>query len=120
MIAAVARIAAAPAARRGALALAAAAATVVALSSGDLARIAARAALAAGAVFAIRTLVGRRRAGGMRRAEPIVVTARATLAPGVGVALVEAGGRHLLVSFGKEGARLIREVTVPPLQGGRP
>ncbi len=119
MIAIAARIAAAPAVRRGALALVAAAAAVVALSSGDLAPAAARAALAAGGVFGVWTLVRRRRSGEQCRTAPLAVTARAILAPGVGVALVEAGGRRLLVSFGKDGARLIHDLTAPLEKGGR-
>ncbi len=117
MIAAAVRIAASPAVRRGTFALAAAAAALVALSPGDLAPAAARAALAAGGVFAVAALVRRRRAGEACRAAPLSVAARTPLAQGTGVAIVEADGRRLLVSFGKDGARLIVELTRPAREG---
>ena len=45
-----------------------------------------------------------------RTAEPVAVLARAPLGPGLGVSLLEAGGRRLLVGWGKEGVRLVRDL----------
>ncbi len=112
MIARLGRIAASTAVGRGALALGAAAAALVALSPGDLAPVAARAALAAGGIFAAAALV-RRRAGDASRLAPLTVVARAPLAQGAGVAVVEADGRRLLVSFGRDGARLLADLERP-------
>jgi hypothetical protein len=117
VIAAAMRIAASRGVRRGTLALGAAATALVALSPGDLAPAAARAALAAGGFFVAAALVRRRRAGEACRAAPLSVEARATLAQGAGVAVVEADGRRLLLSFGKDGARLILELTRPARAG---
>ncbi len=41
---------------------------------------------------------------------PVAVLARAPLGPGLGVALLEAGGRRLLVGWGKDGVRLVRDL----------
>jgi len=81
-----------------------------------IAAIAARAALALVAIASVVFLV-RRRAQAAAAPEPIAVLARAPLAPGLGVALVEAGGRRLLVGWGKEGVRLVRDLGLPE---GRP
>ncbi len=120
MIAAAVRVATTPAVRRGALALAAAAAAVVALSPGDLAPAAARAALAAAGIFVAWALVRRRRAGDTCRGATLSVAARATLAQGAGVAVVEADGRRLLLSFSRDGARLIVDLSAPRGEGGAP
>jgi len=80
-----------------------------------IAAIAARAALALVALAVIVFLV-RRRAGGSDAPVPIAVLARAPLGPGLGVALVEAGGRRLLVGWGKEGVRLVRDLGAPEIR----
>jgi hypothetical protein len=77
--------------------------------------VAARAALAVAVLVAAAVLV-RRRARGAPCPSPITVTARAPLAPGLGVALVEAGGRRLLVGWGKDGVRLLRDLGAPELR----
>jgi flagellar protein FliO/FliZ len=79
-----------------------------------IAAIAARAALALVALAVVVFLV-RRRAGGAAPV-PIAVLARASLGPGLGVALVEAGGRRLLVGWGKEGVRLVRDLGSPEVR----
>jgi flagellar protein FliO/FliZ len=73
------------------------------------AAIAARAALVLVTLAAGVVLVRRR----ARRAAPaasVSVVARAPLGPGLGVALLEVGGRRLLVGWGKEGVRLVRDL----------
>ncbi len=77
-----------------------------------IAAIAARAALALVALASVVFLV-RRRAQAAAVPEPIAVLARTPLGPGLGVALVQAGGRHLLVGWGKEGVRLVRDLGSP-------
>lgn len=74
--------------------------------------LAARAALAALALAALALLV-RRRGRPPPPAAPVAVLARAALGPGLGVALLEAGGRRLLVGWGKDGVRLVRDLGAP-------
>ena len=71
--------------------------------------LAARAALAVLALLAL-VLLARRRGRPAPVAEPVAVLARAPLGPGLGVALLETGGRRLLVGWGKEGVRLVRDL----------
>jgi flagellar protein FliO/FliZ len=71
--------------------------------------LAARAALAVLALAALVLLV-RRRGRAARPPEPVAVLARAPLGPGLGVALLEAGGRRLLVGWGKDGVRLVSDL----------
>jgi flagellar protein FliO/FliZ len=71
--------------------------------------LAARAALAVLALAAVVLLV-RRRGRAARPPELIAVLARAPLGPGLGVALLEAEGRRLLVGWGKDGVRLVRDL----------
>jgi hypothetical protein len=70
--------------------------------------VAARALLVLAALAAAVLLVRRR----PRPAAPgpVLVLTRAPLGPGLGVALVEAGGRRLLVGWGKDGVRLVRDL----------
>jgi len=70
--------------------------------------VAARALLVLAALAAVALLLRRR----VRPAspEPVLVLSRAPLGPGLGVALVEAGGRRLLVGWGKDGVRLVRDL----------
>ena len=51
-----------------------------------------------------------RRRAGAPSADPVAVLARAPLGPGLGVALLETGGRRLLVGWGKDGVRLVRDL----------
>jgi hypothetical protein len=74
-----------------------------------IATIAARAALALLALGAIVLLV-RRRARAPAAPTPVAVVGRAALGPGLGLAIVEAGGRRLLVGWGKDGVRLVRDL----------
>jgi flagellar protein FliO/FliZ len=79
------------------------------------AAIAARAALVLVALAAGVLLVLRR----TRRdaaAAPVSVVARAPLGPGLGVALLEVGGRRLLVGWGKEGVRLVSDLGTAEVQ----
>ena len=71
--------------------------------------VAARAALALLGLAALALLV-RRRGRTPAGAAPVAVLARAPLGPGLGVALLEADGRRLLVGWGKDGVRLVRDL----------
>jgi len=74
--------------------------------------IAARAALALLALAAMVLLL-RRRARAPVASAPVAVVGRAALGPGLGLAIVEAGGRRLLVGWGKDGVRLVRDLGGP-------
>lgn len=78
--------------------------------------LAARATLALLGLAAAVVLVRRRR-GAAPVTTPVAILARAPLGAGLGVALVEADGRRLLVGWGKEGVRLVRDLGGP---GSRP
>jgi flagellar biogenesis protein FliO len=71
--------------------------------------LAARAALALLGLAALAVVL-RRRGRPASAADPVAVLARASLGPGLGVALLEAGGRRLLVGWGKDGVRLVRDL----------
>ena len=71
--------------------------------------LAARAALVVVALAALALLV-RRRGRAAPAADPVAVLASAPLGPGLGVALLETGGRRLLVGWGKDGVRLVRDL----------
>jgi hypothetical protein len=70
--------------------------------------VAARALLVL-AALAAAVLLARRRVRPAAPA-PILVVSRAPLGPGLGVAVLEAGGRRLLVGWGKDGVRLVRDL----------
>jgi flagellar protein FliO/FliZ len=74
--------------------------------------LAARAALVAVALAALVVLV-RRRGRPAAATSPVVVVARAPLGPGLGLAVVETGGRRLLVGWGRDGVRLVRDLGAP-------
>jgi flagellar protein FliO/FliZ len=97
-----------PRARAAMLGAAALAAVLLALAPGALAPAAARAALVAGAIAGIALLAQRR----ARPAPPtpLAVLARKPIAPGAGLALVDADGRRLLVGFGRDGVRLVADL----------
>lgn len=82
-----------------------------------IAAVAARAALALAALGAGAVLL-RRRARAPAPPAPLTVLARAPLGPGLGVALLEAGGRRLLVGWGKDGVRLVRDLGAASAPGG--
>jgi flagellar biogenesis protein FliO len=69
---------------------------------------AARAGLAAAAIGALAALVRRR--GRPSVAPQLSVVARAPLGGDAGLALVEAGGRRLLVGHGRGGVSLVAEL----------
>lgn len=71
--------------------------------------VAARAALVVGAL-AVLVLLARRRARTPAAPCPIAVLARAPLGAGVGVAIIETEGRRLLVGWGRDGVRLVRDL----------
>lgn len=73
------------------------------------AALVARAALVVVALAACAILV-RRRSRGETVPAAVAIVARAPLGPGLGVALLEVGGRRLLVGWGKEGVRLVRDL----------
>jgi flagellar protein FliO/FliZ len=74
-----------------------------------MAAVAARAALVLAALAAGLVLLRRRSRLGP--AEPaIAIVGRAPLAAGTGLALVETGGRRLVVGWGKDGVRLVRDL----------
>jgi hypothetical protein len=97
------------AALAGAAALGLAAAT---LSAGDLAPAAARGALAVAALGGLAALV-RRAPARARAAEPLAVLARTRLGRDAGLVLVEADGRRLLVGHGEGGVRLVADLGSP-------
>jgi flagellar biogenesis protein FliO len=70
---------------------------------------AARAALVLTVIAAVVLLV-RRRARVAAGPSLIGIVARDQLAPGLGLAVVETHGRRLLVGWGKEGVRLVRDL----------
>lgn len=117
MIAAAARLASSPRARAAAPFAAFGVAALLALAPGGLAPAAARAALVAAALAGALLLVRRR--GGPRPAAPLAVLARAPLAAGAALALVDAGGRRLLVGVGRDGVRLVADLDAPPSRGRR-
>ncbi len=71
--------------------------------------LAARAVLVLVGVAAVALLVRRHRRT-TASPDPVAVLARAPLGPGLGVALLETGGRRLLVGWGKDGVRLVRDL----------
>jgi flagellar protein FliO/FliZ len=87
----------------------AAAALLLALSPGDLAPAAVRAAAVAGGIGALVAL-SRSRARRGHPAAAIAVVETRPLGRDAGVALVEIGGRRLLLGFGPAGVRLLSEV----------
>jgi flagellar protein FliO/FliZ len=109
---AAARLVATPRARAALLGLAPVAAIGLALAPGRLAPAAARAALLAAAMGAALVLV--RRGARPAPAAPLAVVARAPLASGVGVALVEADGRRFLVGIGRDGVSLVADLGAAP------
>lgn len=117
MIGAAARLAGSPRARAALAIGAVPAAALLALSPGEPAATAARAGLAAAAVGAIAALARRR--GRPSPSAPLAVTARADLSRDAGIALLEAGGRRLLVGWSRGGVSLVAELGTDP-SGERP
>lgn len=108
MIARVAGLARSPRGRAAIAVAALPAAALLALSPSGLSTAAARAGLAAAAIGAVAALARRRArpAAGPR----LSVEARAAISSDAGVALVEAGGRRLLVGYGRAGVSLVAEL----------
>jgi hypothetical protein len=97
--------------RRGRAALAVAAvpvAALLALSPGGLSPTAARAGLVAAAVGATAALVRRRGRGAISPQLSVVV--REPIAGDAGLAVIEAGGRRLLVGYARGGVSLVAEL----------
>jgi flagellar protein FliO/FliZ len=107
--AAAARLAGSPRRRAAVLGVALGAAALLALSPGGLAPAAARGALAAAAIATL-ALLARRRTRSPAKPAPLSVVTRELLANGAGLALVEAGSRRFLVSFGRDGVRLVADL----------
>lgn len=116
------RVAGSALARRRALWLAGAslAAASLALAPGGLGPVAARGALVAAALGAAGLLARRRAAPTAAAAPALAVVSRAALAKDTGVALVEVGGRRLLVGFGAAGVQLLSDVSAAPAEGSAP
>lgn len=107
--------------RGGRVALAATALGVALLlaAPGDLARGAARAAVVVLALGAGAIVIARR--GAKAPAAPsLAIVAQAPLGRGASVAIVESGGRRLLVGFGEQGVRLVAELDRAADEGQRP
>jgi flagellar protein FliO/FliZ len=117
-----ARDAAAALARRRTLWLAggALAAASLTLAPGGLWPVAARGALVAAALGAAAVLARHRAAHPAAAAPALAVVSRAALAKDTGVALVEIGGRRLLVGFGAAGVQLLSEVPAARPEGSAP
>lgn len=77
--------------------------------------LAARAALVVLALAALVLLL-RRRGRPAATAPPVVVVARAPLGPGLGLAVVETEGCRLLVGWGRDGVRLVRDLGAPEVR----
>ncbi|ABS24959.1 flagellar biosynthetic protein FliO [Anaeromyxobacter sp. Fw109-5] len=116
------RVAAAALARRRILWLAGAAlaAASLTLAPGGLGPVAARGALVAAALGAAAVLARRRAAPPGAAAPALAVVSRASLAKDTGVALVELGGRRLLVGFGAAGVQLLSDVPAARPGGSAP
>jgi flagellar protein FliO/FliZ len=104
--------------RAVAVAAAALALACVAFAPGGLGPVAARAGLVAAALGAA-ALVARRRAA-PRAAPELAIVSRAALAREAGVALVEVGGRRLLVGWGSAGVQLLADAPAEPAEGSAP
>jgi len=102
-----------PRVRAAALAIGAGAALLLALAPGHLAPTAARAALVVAGLGALLALARAR----SRRAPPAsdlsVLEAR-PLGRDAGLAVVEVGGRRMLVGFGSTGVQLLSDLGSPP------
>jgi hypothetical protein len=79
----------------------------LALAPGGLGPVAARAGLVAAALGAAALVARRRPAPAAKPA--IAIISRASLARDAGVAIVEAGGRRLLVGYGSGGVQLLSD-----------
>ena len=108
MIAAAGRLARSPRGRAAIAVAAVPAAALLALSPGGLSAAAARAGLAAAAIGTIAALARRR--GRPAVAPSLSVTAREPLAGDAGLAVIEAGGRRLLVGYARGGVSLVAEL----------
>lgn len=116
------RVAASTLARRRTLWLAgtALAAASLTLAPGGLGPVAARGAIVAAALGAAAVLARRRAARTGAAAPALAVVSRASLAKDTGVALVEVGGRRLLVGFGAAGVQLLSDAPAAPAEGSAP
>lgn len=101
----------------GALAICLAAAAS-AVAPGGLAAVAARAAIAAAAVAAVALLVARGGAAPERAVATVV--ARVPLGKDSGVAVVDWGGRRVLVGFGRSGVCLLGDAPPQPAERSLP
>jgi flagellar protein FliO/FliZ len=106
-----------PRGRAAALGIGAAAALLLALGPGDLAPAAARAAVAVGGLGALVALARARLRRGPLAGGLSVLEAR-PLGRDAGLAVVEVGGRRMLVGFGSAGVQVLSELGSPP--EGRP
>ena len=95
-----------PRGRAAALGIGAAAALLLALAPGDLAPIAARAAVVVGGLGALVALARTRSRRGPPAGALSVLEAR-PLGREAGLAIVEVGGRRMLVGFGSTGVQLL-------------
>lgn len=116
MIAAIAAVAG----RRSALAVTGATLMLagVAFAPGGLGPVSARAGLVAAALGAA-AIVARRRAA-PAAAPLLAIVSRAALARDAGIALVEVGGRRLVVGYGSAGVQLLADAPAAPADGSAP
>ena len=112
MIAAAGRLARSPRGRAAIAVAAVPAAALLALSPGGLSAAAARGGLVAAAVAAIAAVARRRARPAAARIAS--VTAREPLAGDAGIAVVEAGGRRLLIGYARGGVSLLAELGAAP------
>lgn len=99
--------------RRAAVVAGVAALGVAALSltAGALAPAAARAAIAVFGIAALAVLARRAPATAAAPLTPLAVVARTSLSRDAGLAIVETGGRRLLVGHGEGGVRLVADLS---------
>jgi hypothetical protein len=99
--------------RRAAVVAGAAALGVAALSlsAGALAPAAARAAIAVFGIAAFAVLARRAPGAAAAPLAPLAVVARTSLSRDAGLAIVETGGRRLLVGHGEGGVRLVADLS---------
>jgi flagellar protein FliO/FliZ len=108
--------------RRTAFAIAGAALALalagVTFAPGGLGPVAARAGLVAAALGAAAVIARRRAAPAA--APLLAIVSRAALARDAGIALVEVGGRRLLVGYGSTGVQLLADAPASAANGGAP
>lgn len=82
--------------------------------------VALRVVLALAVVFGLIRYAGRKLSGGVgtrpSRSLPLAIIGRLSLGKGAGIALVEVGGRVLLLGVGEQGVRVLTEIDAPAVE----